>query len=58
MLKCEAFILHVLCKSLEAAKVLHQLAYSTGYRESGIGKARVNEWVLNKQTLLCAALLC
>jgi tRNA(Phe) wybutosine-synthesizing methylase Tyw3 len=37
MLKCEPSIIHVLCKDLLAANKLHQLAFSCGYRESGIG---------------------
>lgn len=37
MLKCEPSIIHVLCKDLSAAHKLHQLAFSCGYRESGIG---------------------
>ena len=34
--KCEGFILHVLCRDLESANKLHQLALSCGYKESGI----------------------
>lgn len=37
MLKCEPAILHILCSDLNAAHNLHQVAYSCGYRESGIG---------------------
>jgi hypothetical protein len=37
MLKCEPSIIHVLCKDLVSANKLHQLAFSCGYRESGIG---------------------
>jgi tRNA G37 N-methylase Trm5/tRNA(Phe) wybutosine-synthesizing methylase Tyw3 len=36
MLKCEPFILHVHCRDLESARELYQLAFSCGYRESGI----------------------
>lgn len=35
-LKCEGFILHVLCKDLESATKLLQVALQVGYRESGI----------------------
>lgn len=35
-LKCEGFILHVLCKDLEQATKLLQIALQVGYRESGI----------------------
>ena len=37
MIKCEPLILHVLCKDIESASKLHQIALSSGYRESGIG---------------------
>lgn len=35
-IKCEGFILHVLCKDIESAIKLHQLALYVGYRESGV----------------------
>ncbi len=42
-LRCEGFILHIHCKDIEAAKDLHALALSSGFRESGItiGNKRV-----------------
>lgn len=42
-LKCEAFILHILCDSIESAQELHELAMSCGFRESGIsiGKKKI-----------------
>ena len=42
-LRCEGFILHIHCKDIDAAKELHALALSSGFRESGItiGNKRV-----------------
>jgi hypothetical protein len=40
MLKCEPAIVHVLCDNIDSANKLHQLAFSCGYRESGIGIGR------------------
>ena len=45
MLKCEPFILHVLCKDLQAASQLYHIAMASGYRESGIG-------IGNKKTMV------
>ena len=36
-LKVEPFILHILCQDVAAARALHALAVSCGFRESGIG---------------------
>ena len=40
VLKCEAFILHLLCRDLQAASLLLGLARDCGYRESGIVAAK------------------
>ena len=40
MLKCEAFILHLLCRDLPAATLMLSLARDSGYRESGVVVAR------------------
>ena len=36
MLKCESFILHILCRDIHCAKLLLNIALECGYRESGI----------------------
>jgi hypothetical protein len=36
MLKCESFILHILCRDIQCAKSLLNIALECGYRESGI----------------------
>ena len=36
MLKCESFILHILCRDIHSAKLLLNIALECGYRESGI----------------------
>jgi tRNA wybutosine-synthesizing protein 3 len=36
MLKCESFILHILCRDIHSAKSLLNIALECGYRESGI----------------------
>ncbi len=42
-LKCEPFIMHICCRDLDHAKLLHHIAMECGYRESGItvGNRRV-----------------
>jgi tRNA wybutosine-synthesizing protein 3 len=35
-MKCEAFIMHICCKTLDSARKLHQIALESGFRESGI----------------------
>ena len=35
-LKCEAFILHLRCRDLEAGRLMHSIALAAGFRESGL----------------------
>ena len=48
VLKCEAFILHISCRNVEAAKDFLQLAMECGFRESGLVISRN----LNKKVML------
>jgi len=36
LFKCESFILHIHCRSIDSARELHNIATSCGFRESGI----------------------
>jgi len=36
LFKCESFILHIHCRSIDSARELHNIATNCGFRESGI----------------------
>jgi tRNA wybutosine-synthesizing protein 3 len=36
VLKCEGALLHVICRDLDSARILHGIAMSSGFRESGL----------------------
>jgi len=36
LFKCESFILHIHCRSIDSARELHKIATNCGFRESGI----------------------
>lgn len=36
LFKCESFILHIHCRSIDSARELHNIATDCGFRESGI----------------------
>jgi len=56
LLKAEPFLLHVLCRSLEAGQRLLAVALETGFRESGlvVGAAVAKGVMLGIRTTSCA----
>ena len=59
-LKHEPFVMHILCRSLEAAQKVLQLAHRSGFRESGIslGKKKTVVAVRTTANLLEVPLVC
>ena len=43
LFKCESFILHIHCRSIDSARELHNIATNCGFRESGI---KIGEGIL------------
>jgi tRNA(Phe) wybutosine-synthesizing methylase Tyw3 len=53
-IKTEPFLLHVQCRTLDAARLMLQASVAAGYRESGIGISNANKIIVGIRTTALA----
>jgi tRNA wybutosine-synthesizing protein 3 len=51
--KCECFILHIACRTIEAGSILQQIALSCGFRESGLTLGQKKTMLAIRTTSFC-----